>query len=161
MTYRASQKKGTRYRGSITSGPHPMCLEIVSFWGVGRFKHSQVISMRKLGPQHSTLVLIFFVSCFILGHPILFLTDQRKPLDSDFQTNDCLKFINSVWTRDWHFGFETFANVLRVSVSENLVSEKKSRYRFRSTFWYRHSVVWNRLNMWVIRLPVVGNMLRM
>ena len=28
-----------------------------------------------------------------------------------------------------------------VSVSENLVSEKKSRYRFRSKFWYRHSVV--------------------
>ena len=39
-------------------------------------------------------------------------------------------------------GFETFANFLRVSVSvsENLVSEKKSRYRFRSKFWYRHSV---------------------
>ena len=28
-------------------------------------------------------------------------------------------------------GFETFANFLRVSVSENLVSEKKSRFRFR------------------------------
>ena len=28
-----------------------------------------------------------------------------------------------------------------VSVSENLVSEKKSRYRFRSKFWYRHSVL--------------------
>ena len=64
-------------------------------------------------------------------------------------------------------GFETFANFLRVSVSENLVSEKKSWYRFRkiwyqkkslgigfgkfdiekktryrfwSKFWYRHSV---------------------
>ena len=35
-------------------------------------------------------------------------------------------------------GFETFANFLRVSVSvsENLVSEKKSRYRFRK-IWYR------------------------
>jgi len=33
-------------------------------------------------------------------------------------------------------GFETFANLLRVSfsVSENLVSEKKSRYRFQSKF---------------------------
>ena len=28
-------------------------------------------------------------------------------------------------------GFETFAKSLRVSVSENLVSEKKSRFRFR------------------------------
>ena len=28
-------------------------------------------------------------------------------------------------------GFETFANFLKVSVSENLVSEKKSRFRFR------------------------------
>ena len=28
-----------------------------------------------------------------------------------------------------------------VSVSENLVSEKKSLYRFRSKFWYRHLVV--------------------
>ena len=39
-------------------------------------------------------------------------------------------------------GFETVANFLSVlvSVSENLVSEKKSRYRFRSKFWYRHSV---------------------
>ena len=27
-----------------------------------------------------------------------------------------------------------------VSVSENLVSEKESRYRYRSNFWYRHSV---------------------
>ena len=65
-------------------------------------------------------------------------------------------------TRDWHFGFETsrFRNFCQffegigfgfgkfgigkkvsVSVSENLVSEKKSRYRFRSKFWYRHSVV--------------------
>ena len=35
-------------------------------------------------------------------------------------------------------GFETFANFLRVSVSvsENLVSEKKSRYQFRK-IWYR------------------------
>ena len=32
--------------------------------------------------------------------------------------------------------FETFANVLRVSVSENLVSKKKSRYRFRK-IWSR------------------------
>ena len=38
-------------------------------------------------------------------------------------------------------GFETFANFLRVSVSvsENLVSEKKSRYRFRK-IWYRKKV---------------------
>ena len=28
-------------------------------------------------------------------------------------------------------GFETFAKSLRVSVSENLVSDKKSRFRFR------------------------------
>ena len=35
-------------------------------------------------------------------------------------------------------GLETFANFLRVSVSvsENLVSEKKSRYRFQK-MWYR------------------------
>ena len=33
-------------------------------------------------------------------------------------------------------GFETFANFLRVSVSENLVSEKKSRFRFRK-IWSR------------------------
>ena len=32
--------------------------------------------------------------------------------------------------------FETFANFLRVSVLENSVSEKKSRYRFRK-IWYR------------------------
>ena len=53
-------------------------------------------------------------------------------------------------------GLETFAKFLRVSVSvsenlvsekkvlvavsENLVSEKKSRYWFWSKFWYRHSV---------------------
>ena len=36
-------------------------------------------------------------------------------------------------SRDWHFGFETFAKPLRVSVSENLVSEKKSRFQFRKT----------------------------
>ena len=30
---------------------------------------------------------------------------------------------------------------LNFSVSENLVSEKKSWYRFRSKFWYRHSVL--------------------
>ena len=34
-----------------------------------------------------------------------------------------------------------------VSVSENLVSEKKSRYRFRSKFWYRHSVS---LSTWIL-----------
>ena len=39
-------------------------------------------------------------------------------------------------------GLETFAKFLMISVSvlKNLVSEKKSRYRFRSKFWYRHSV---------------------
>ena len=62
-------------------------------------------------------------------------------------------------------GFETFANFLRVSFLENLVSEKslgfgefglvkkvsvslsenwvleeKSRYQFQSKFWYRHSM---------------------
>ena len=71
---------------------------------------------------------------------------------------------------DFGLGLKTFANFLRVSVSvsENLVSEKKSRYRFqkiwyrkkslgigfgkfgigkkyryrfRSNFWYRHSVL--------------------
>ena len=31
-------------------------------------------------------------------------------------------------------GFETFANFLRVSVSENLVSEKKYQFQFRR-FW--------------------------
>merc|ERR1712115_229741 len=38
-------------------------------------------------------------------------------------------------------GFETCANFLRVSVSvsENLVSENKSRYRFRK-IWYRKKV---------------------
>ena len=35
---------------------------------------------------------------------------------------------------DWHFGFETFAKCLRVSVSENLVSEKESRFR---KIWFR------------------------
>ena len=33
-------------------------------------------------------------------------------------------------------GLETFAKFLRVSVSENLVSEKKSRFRFRK-IWSR------------------------
>ena len=39
-------------------------------------------------------------------------------------------------------GFETFANFFRVSVSvsENLVSEKKSRYWFRK-IWYRKKVL--------------------
>ena len=32
-------------------------------------------------------------------------------------------------------GFETFANLLRVSVSENLVSEKKPQFRFRK-IWF-------------------------
>ena len=36
-------------------------------------------------------------------------------------------------------GFETFANFLRVSVSENSVSEKKSRFRFRE-IWSRKKV---------------------
>ena len=45
---------------------------------------------------------------------------------------------NLVSEKSIGFGFETFANFLRVSVSvlENLVSEKKSRYRFRK-IWYR------------------------
>ena len=40
-------------------------------------------------------------------------------------------------------GLETFANFWRVSVLvlENLVSGKKSRFWFRSKFWYRHSVL--------------------
>ena len=37
-------------------------------------------------------------------------------------------------------GFGEFGLGKKVSVSENLVSEKNSRYRFRSNFWYRHSV---------------------
>ena len=39
-------------------------------------------------------------------------------------------------------GFETFANFLRVSVSvsENLVSEKKSRYRFRKIWYWKKSL---------------------
>ena len=59
------------------------------------------------------------------------------------------------------FGLETFANFLMisvsvsknlvsekkvsVSVSENLVSEKKSQYRLWSKFWYRHSVIGGQL----------------
>ena len=40
------------------------------------------------------------------------------------------------------FGLEKFSigKKVSVSVSENLVLEKKSRYRFRSNYWYRHSV---------------------
>ena len=41
--------------------------------------------------------------------------------------------------RYWFRKFGIGKKVL-VSVSENLVSEKKSRYQFRSKFWYRHSV---------------------
>ena len=39
------------------------------------------------------------------------------------------------------FGFGKFGLGKKVSVSEILVSEKKSRYRFPSRFWYRHSVL--------------------
>ena len=35
---------------------------------------------------------------------------------------------------------ENLASKKKVSVSENLVSEEKSRYWFRSKFWYHHSV---------------------
>ena len=38
-------------------------------------------------------------------------------------------------------GFGEFGLGKKVLVSENLVSEKKSRYRFQSKFWYRHSVM--------------------
>ena len=52
------------------------------------------------------------------------------------------------FSREGHFGFETFANVLSDSVSENLVSVKKSRYRFHKIWsrfrfrkiWYRKKV---------------------
>ena len=44
------------------------------------------------------------------------------------------------------FGKFSLGRKVSVSVSENLVSEKKSRYRFRSKFWYRHSVISTHLN---------------
>ena len=50
-----------------------------------------------------------------------------------------------IWFRKKNIGFGFKKNWPRkkvsVSVSENLVSEKKSRYRFRSKLWYRHSVL--------------------
>ena len=49
---------------------------------------------------------------------------------------------NLVLEKSLGIGFGKFGvgKKVSVSVSENLVSEKKSRYRFRSKFWYRHSV---------------------
>ena len=48
-----------------------------------------------------------------------------------------------VWSQKKSIGlcFGKFGIRKKVSNSENLVSEKKSRYRFRSKFWYRHSVL--------------------
>ena len=69
-------------------------------------------------------------------------------------------------------GFEIFAKFLRVSVldnlvsekkvsrkrvsvSENLVAEKKSRYRCRSKFWYHHSVCGVRAALLIERVPTL------
>ena len=48
-----------------------------------------------------------------------------------------------IWSRKESigFGFGKFSLGKKVSVSENLVSVKKSRYQFRSKFCYRHSVM--------------------
>ena len=100
---------------------------------------------------------------------------RYQMLPSRWGKSICLFFVSCclsddvrahLFTRDWHFGFETsrFRNFCQffegigfgfgkfgigkkvsVSVLENLVSEKKSRYRFRSKFWYRHSV----LHSWI------------
>ena len=55
--------------------------------------------------------------------------------------------------RDWHFGFETFAKSLRVSVSENLVSEKKSRFRFRKNLVSEKSLGFGKFGF-VKKVPV-------
>ena len=44
------------------------------------------------------------------------------------------------WKKSIGFGKIWSRKKVSISVSENLVSEKMSRYRFRSKFWYRHSV---------------------
>ena len=56
-----------------------------------------------------------------------------------------------IWSRKKSigFGFGKFGlgRKILVSVSEILLSEKKSRYRFWSKFWYRHSVLIARSSM--------------
>ena len=47
---------------------------------------------------------------------------------------------NLVSEKNLGFGEFSLGEKVSVSVSENLVSEKKSWYRFWSKFWYRHSV---------------------
>jgi len=45
------------------------------------------------------------------------------------------------WEKSTGFDFRTFGLRKKVSVSENLVTEKKFLYQFWSKFWYRHSVL--------------------
>ena len=126
--------------------------------------------------------------------------DVPRTLKSYIWPSNAKQCYRVLYTRDWHFGFETsrfrnfcqffegigfgfgkfgigkkvsvsvsenlvsekksryrfrkiwYRKKVSVSVSENLVSEKKSRYRFRSKFWYRHSVLGCKplFNCWVI-----------
>ena len=52
------------------------------------------------------------------------LSTLSLPLSRNLGSDD-------IRTGDWHFCYETFAIFLRVSVSQNFVSVKKSRFRFR------------------------------
>ena len=84
----------------------------------------------------------------------LFLTQLRygQRLTFRFRNFSVSKLLPNLWgfrfRKIWFrkkslgFGFEKIwsRKKVSVSVSENLVSEKKSQYRFRSKFWYRHSV---------------------
>ena len=53
------------------------------------------------------------------------------------------------------FGIFGIGKKVSVSVSENLVSEKKSWYRFRSKFWYLHSVI-QRWQIWGWSVTLFG-----
>ena len=53
------------------------------------------------------------------------------------------------------FGLGKKVSRKRVSVSENLVAEKKSRYRCRSKFWYHHSVCGVRAALLIERVPTL------
>ena len=95
---------------------------------------------------------------FILLITILRFMGQLVPVSENLVSEKSLGFgfrkfglgkkywfrFRRIWSRikSIGFGFGKFGlgKKVLVLVSENLVSEKKSRYRFRSKFWYRHSV---------------------
>ena len=88
--------------------------------------------------QHSIISLIFDSQFSEHTKKVQFLSDSSLliGLGSNSQTNSLTSEIDISVSK--LLGFETFANVFRVlvSVSENMVSEKKFQFQFRK-IWSR------------------------